>query len=196
MGLNTGRTCIGASDYSTKAYSFDDDGRDPDLKHFSIDHDKDYILPMLREARKVNPDLFLFSSPWSPPGWMKATTQCWTAPCGGSTWPPMDEVGRPNIGPFSCGGPVTIDSKTEQVTRSGQYIAFAHYCRMIRRGARRFDSQSTEKDLHHVAVQNLDGQRVLVATNLGSARKVALRMGKKTAELALDTNSIVTLAWS
>ena len=72
MGFNTGRTCIGASDYSTKAYSFDNDGRDPDLKHFSIDHDKDYILPMLREARKVNPDLFLFSSPWSPPGWMKA----------------------------------------------------------------------------------------------------------------------------
>ena len=67
---------------------------------------------------------------------------------------------------------------------------------MIRRGARRFDSQSTEKDLHHVAVQNPDGQRVLVVTNLGSARKVALRMGKKTAELALDTNSIVTLAWS
>jgi glucosylceramidase len=27
---------------------------------------------MMREARKVNPDLFLFSSPWSPPGWMKA----------------------------------------------------------------------------------------------------------------------------
>jgi glucosylceramidase len=26
---------------------------------------------MLREARKANPDLFLFSSPWSPPGWMK-----------------------------------------------------------------------------------------------------------------------------
>ena len=37
------------------------DGPDPDLKHFSIDHDKDYILPgPLREARKVNPDLFLF----------------------------------------------------------------------------------------------------------------------------------------
>ena len=33
----------------------------------------------------------------------------------------LDEVGRPNIGPFSCGGGwLTIDSKTEQVTRSGQ----------------------------------------------------------------------------
>src|ERR1043165_4656632 len=27
---------------------------------------------MLREARKATPDLFLFSSPWSPPGWMKS----------------------------------------------------------------------------------------------------------------------------
>jgi len=26
---------------------------------------------MLRDARKLNPDLFLFSSPWSPPAWMK-----------------------------------------------------------------------------------------------------------------------------
>ena len=26
---------------------------------------------MLRQARQVNPDLFLFASPWSPPGWMK-----------------------------------------------------------------------------------------------------------------------------
>ena len=45
---------------------------DPELRRFSIDHDKAYVLPSLRDARKVNPDLFLFSSPWSPPGWMKA----------------------------------------------------------------------------------------------------------------------------
>src|ERR1700694_4199336 len=41
------------------------------MTKFSIAHDKEYILPVLREARKMNPDLFLFSSPWSPPGWMK-----------------------------------------------------------------------------------------------------------------------------
>ena len=27
---------------------------------------------MLRQARAVNPELFLFSSPWSPPVWIKA----------------------------------------------------------------------------------------------------------------------------
>ncbi len=73
LGLNVCRTCIGASDYSRSVYSFDDsDTPDPELKKFSIDHDKEYILPMLRQARKTNPELFLFSSPWSPPGWMKS----------------------------------------------------------------------------------------------------------------------------
>ncbi|HEY2472322.1 MAG TPA: glycoside hydrolase family 30 beta sandwich domain-containing protein [Terracidiphilus sp.] len=72
MAMNVCRTCIGASDYSKSLYSFDDsDEDDPQLKKFSIDHDKAYILPMLRDARKLNPDLFLFSSPWSPPAWMK-----------------------------------------------------------------------------------------------------------------------------
>src|SRR5258707_12853760 len=74
LRLSVGRTCIGASDYSRYPYSFDDSiDPDPDLQKFSIEHDCDYILPTLREAQKVNQELFLFSSPWSPPGWMKAS---------------------------------------------------------------------------------------------------------------------------
>ena len=72
MGLNLCRTCIGASDYSTEVFSYDEGEPDPEMKRFSIAHDQAYVLPMLREARTVNPELFLFSSPWSPPGWMKA----------------------------------------------------------------------------------------------------------------------------
>lgn len=72
MGLSIGRICVGSSDYSTKVYSFDEGEPDPQLKRFSIEHDREYILPILRQARKTNPELFLFSSPWSPPGWMKA----------------------------------------------------------------------------------------------------------------------------
>lgn len=71
MALNVCRTCIGSSDHSASIYSFDDGGPDPELQRFSIAHDRTYILPILRQARSVNPDLFLFSSPWSPPGWMK-----------------------------------------------------------------------------------------------------------------------------
>ena len=71
MGLNFCRVCMGASDYSTKLYSYDDGEADPDLKRFSIEHDREYILPIVREARKENPELFLLATPWSPPGWMK-----------------------------------------------------------------------------------------------------------------------------
>src|SRR5260370_9907253 len=73
LRFSVGRTCIGASDYSTSAYSFDDSSEpDLELTRFSIEHDRAYILPSLRSARQANPDLFLFSSPWSPPGWMKS----------------------------------------------------------------------------------------------------------------------------
>jgi glucosylceramidase len=61
MAMNVCRTCIGASDYARNLYSFDEsDEPDPELKKFSIDHDKEYILPVLRECRKHNPELFMF----------------------------------------------------------------------------------------------------------------------------------------
>jgi glucosylceramidase len=53
----------------------------------------------------------------------------------------LDEHGKPNIGPFPCGGMVTIHSQTGEITRSGQYWGLAHFSRAIRRGARRFDCQ-------------------------------------------------------
>ena len=71
MGLNLGRAAIGSSDYSRSLFNYDDVAGDTELKHFSIAHDEEYILPMLREVRSVNPGLFLLASPWSPPGWMK-----------------------------------------------------------------------------------------------------------------------------
>ena len=357
MNFSVCRTCIGASDYSTKAYSFDEGDPDPELKRFSIDHDREYILPMLREARQANPDLFLFSSPWSPPGWMKSNNSMlggnmqrrsfapyanyfvkflqayeaervpinavtvqnevdtdqdgrmpactwpeeyeadfvrqqlgpaferngvkskiwiidhnynlwgraiaeletsgvaqytnaiawhgyvgkvewidrvheafpnvemyWTEggpdyrdPHYASDWAEwsaaftgilrhwcrsitawnfaLDEVGRPNIGPFFCGGLVTINSKTNAISYSGQYHAFAHYSRFIRRGARRFDSQSRNGEVSHVACENSDGKRILVVTNAGHAREVQVRLGGSQTALNLNPNSISTLVW-
>ena len=71
MNLSVGRTTIGASDYSRTIYNYDDVAGDVAMKHFSVQHDEAYILPILREMRQVNPSLFLLSTPWSPPGWMK-----------------------------------------------------------------------------------------------------------------------------
>jgi len=108
----------------------------------------------------------------------------------------LDERGRPNIGPFSCGGLVTIHSQTKEITRSGQYWAFAHFSRLIRRGAHRFDSQGIGAHLDHVACENPDGQRVFVVTNPSTERQVVLQLGAMVAELTLSSNSVTTLAWT
>lgn len=358
MGLSVCRTCMGASDYSTEMFSYDEGEPDPEMKRFSIVHDQAYVVPMLREARKQNPDLFLFSSPWSPPGWMKAggsmlggsmrqkyfapyaeyfvkflqayaadgvpvqavtvqnevdtdqdgrmpacawpqeyemgfvknhlgpafekngiATKIWILDhnynlwgravaelddaavhkyCnavafhgyvgtpdqmskfhqayrdaqiywteGGSdyTWPDyatdwvkwaqtftgilrnwsqsitgwnlaLDEKGRPNIGPFSCGGMVTIHSQSREITTSGQYWAFAHFSRNIRRGAKRFESSSNAEGLAHVAFENPNGQKVVVLSNKGRAATATLRMANATAEIPLAADSVTTLLWS
>ena len=358
MGLNVCRTCIGSSDYSTKVYSYDEGEADPELMRFSIGQDRQYILPILREARKANPEIFLFSSPWSPPGWMKAggsmlggsmrprympayahyflkflqaysqegvpiqavtvqnevdtdqdarmpaciwpqedeiefvrdhlgpllaqqglSAKIWILDhnynlwgravaelddpglrkyCNAIAWhgyagtPEMmtkaheahpdaemywteggpdytspdyltdwaewgqtftaalrnwcrsvtgwnlalDEHGRPNIGPFSCGGLVTIHSQTREIARSGQYWAFAHFSRAIRRGARRFDSQSTLTGVSHAAFANPDGTRVLVVTNSGPAHTATVQIGAMLADIALDKDSVTTWVWS
>jgi len=60
MGLSVCRTCIGSSDYSANVYTYDGGEPDPDSNRFSIAQDRRYILPMLRQARAVNPELFLF----------------------------------------------------------------------------------------------------------------------------------------
>ena len=71
LGLTTARLSIGACDYSAEVYSYDDVPEDMALKHFSIDRDRAYILPVIREVLEINPQLQIFASPWSPPGWMK-----------------------------------------------------------------------------------------------------------------------------
>lgn len=71
VGLSVARLSIGSSDYSAELYSYDDVPFDTELEHFSIERDMRYVIPMIKEVLKINPDLFLFASPWSPPGWMK-----------------------------------------------------------------------------------------------------------------------------
>ena len=69
--LSVGRLSIGACDYTAELYSYDDVEDDVELKHFSIERDMRYVVPMIKEILKVRPDLFLLASPWSPPYWMK-----------------------------------------------------------------------------------------------------------------------------
>jgi glucosylceramidase len=357
MGLSVCRTCMGASDYSTSVYSYDEGAEDLKLERFSIAHDREYILPMLREARAANPDLFLFSSPWSPPGWMKSggsmlggsmrrryipvyaqyfikflqayaadgvivqavtpqnevdtdqdsrmpaciwpqeyeiefvqrlgpalrqnnlSTEIWildhnynlwgraacelddpavrqysnavawhgyaggaelmtrfrefhpdaamhwteggpdyTAPDYLTEWArwaqtftevlrngcqsitgwnlALDEQGRPNIGPFPCGGVVTINSRSKEISRSGQYWALAHFSRFVRRGAKRFASEGSAQGVGHAALEHPNGRRVLVLSNASGARPVRVQLGETQAEVSLEENSVTTLVWS
>jgi glucosylceramidase len=76
IGLSMLRQPMGASDFALKDYTYDDmpQGQsDPEMKHFSIDHDREQIIPILREARALNANLKIIASPWSPPGWMKTS---------------------------------------------------------------------------------------------------------------------------
>jgi glucosylceramidase len=359
MNLNVSRICMGSSDYATHVYSYDEGEPDPEMKRFALGHDEKYILPILREARKVNPDLFILASPWSPPGWMKPNnsmlggnmqrksleayskyflkflkgyeaagvpvqsvsvqnevdtdqdgrmpacawpqeyemdfvrnnlgpdlekaglkTKIWiidhnynlwgravdelegdnmlkyvggvawhgyvgspglmtrvhdafpsvdmywteggpdyTQPDYATDWAKwsgsftgilnnwcksiivwnlsLDEAGKPNIGPFPCGGLVTINSKTKAVSQSGQYWAIAHFSKFIQRGARIATVKAEEPDLQFVAAENPGGKRVLVATNSGKvAKTVTLQVGKQAADLKLEPDSVNTYVWN
>jgi glucosylceramidase len=107
----------------------------------------------------------------------------------------LDEKGRPNIGPFPCGGLVTINSQSKEITRSGQYWAFAHFSRQLRRGAKRLESSGKMKSMEHVAFENPDGSKILVVTNSGPARTAILKQGNQAAELDLAADSMATLSW-
>ena len=108
----------------------------------------------------------------------------------------LDEMGKPNIGPFSCGGLVTVHSETREIVRSGQYWAFAHYSRALQRGARVIDSDGDIKNVHHIAALNPDGSYVVVLTNTGALPStVWLRKENRAIELPLQSDSIATLVW-
>jgi glucosylceramidase len=373
LRLSVGRTCIGTSDYSTKMYSYDDSTEpDPELTHFSIDQDRAWIIPTLREAREINPDLFLFSCVWSPPGWMKSggsmlggcmkerwfathaqyfikflraysdsgvrvqaitvnnevdtdqdghfpatlwaqqheaafvafhlgpalekaslETKIWILDHNYDLWgrvldelskpevakyvdgvawhsyigtpdamtrvhdmfpdkhmyfteggppahlfepshhfgfPPygtdwtrwssaftdmlrnwarcicvwnllLDESGRPDITtparPMRRGGLVSVDTKTKQLTYSGNYYAFPHYSKLIQRGARVFSSSGELPGVHHVAAENPGKSRVLVLTNSNNAEQhVQCRLGSRVLKVVLPPDSITSFVWS
>jgi glucosylceramidase len=70
------RLTIGASDFSTRHYTYDDmpaGQRDDALVRFSIDAMREDVLPVLKSALRINPQLKVMASPWSAPGWMKTT---------------------------------------------------------------------------------------------------------------------------
>jgi O-glycosyl hydrolase len=76
IGISFVRNPMGASDLARSLYSYDDmpaGATDPNLSSFSIAHDEADIIPLIRQAKLINPHLKLMANPWSPPGWMKTS---------------------------------------------------------------------------------------------------------------------------
>lgn len=70
-GFTLTRMPVGANDFSRKWYFYDETSGDFNLENFSVDNDKETLIPFIKNALKYNPDLRLWASPWSPPTWMK-----------------------------------------------------------------------------------------------------------------------------
>lgn len=80
-----GRIPIGANDFALSRYTEDDTGADvaPDsaetnrpvadtaLAGFTLARDDEKLVPYLKAAQAVKPDLRFWASPWTPPVWMK-----------------------------------------------------------------------------------------------------------------------------
>lgn len=68
-----GRVTIAGSDFSTRAYSYDDHNHDESLSTFALQNeDYNYKMPFMRWAKEVSKHpLLFFGSAWSPPAWMK-----------------------------------------------------------------------------------------------------------------------------
>lgn len=65
-----GRLPLGASDYSMSWYTLAETANDYEMENFSIDRDRQMLIPFIKEALKVKPDLHLWASPWVVPDWM------------------------------------------------------------------------------------------------------------------------------
>jgi len=66
------RTHMNSSDFSLGNYSYAPVEGDISLEHFSIEEDRDDIIPMIKDAMAVSGDGFkIISSPWTAPPWMK-----------------------------------------------------------------------------------------------------------------------------
>ena len=66
------RTHIASCDFSLSNYTYAKEENDTLMEHFTIEDDKNDLIPMILEAKAISKDGFkIISSPWSCPPWMK-----------------------------------------------------------------------------------------------------------------------------
>lgn len=75
IGFTHGRIPVGSSDYALNRYSLNESSGDYEMENFSIDRDRQDLIPYIHAAQVVNPNIKFWASPWSPPTWMKDNGQ-------------------------------------------------------------------------------------------------------------------------
>ncbi|MHC1748136.1 MAG: discoidin domain-containing protein [Cellulosilyticaceae bacterium] len=68
------RTHIGSCDFSLSNYSYNDMPKgktDSELNNFTIDPDREDIIPAIKRAQSYNAEMKIVAAPWAPPAWMK-----------------------------------------------------------------------------------------------------------------------------
>jgi len=71
IGYSLLRTTIHSCDFSKESYTYIKEG-DKGLSSFSIAHDKEFRIPMIKRAiETAGGSLLTYASPWSPPAFMK-----------------------------------------------------------------------------------------------------------------------------
>ncbi len=63
LNFNLGRISIGSNDFSLNSFSY---AKKRDLSDFSINHDKELVIPFLKDILSIK-KISLIASPWSPP---------------------------------------------------------------------------------------------------------------------------------
>jgi len=109
----------------------------------------------------------------------------------------LDEDHGPHLGGCGdCRGVVTIDSKTDAITRNPEYYAFGQASRFVRPGATRIAATSEPGGIETVAYANPDGTRVLIAFNAGKqARDLAVSTEGSHFAYRLAAQGAATFRW-
>jgi glucosylceramidase len=106
----------------------------------------------------------------------------------------LDSRGNPNLGPYTCGGLVTLNNDGG-IVKSGQCHALRHFSKHLQRDGARIASNTDAPGLRHLAVQNPDGGFAVVMTNPGEARDLRIVHAGRQVSFSLPRNSVATLAW-
>jgi glucosylceramidase len=73
--FNLCRVGIGANDFALNWYSLDESPGDFTMAHFTIERDRQYLIPYIKAAMQYQPNLAIWGVPWCPPSWMTTSGQ-------------------------------------------------------------------------------------------------------------------------